>query len=172
MFLLSRSLSGWRFGNSGLLMGGVPKKIQCEDEIARWFNDGKTFSWMQQRYREKYGIETTQTLFQQFCRRRGYPRRTARNIYLIPWKIDQKHWKDYTLRMLRCEAKEREGFKLGHQESVRLRCWRERMMASPGVIDYTPERGFVIVPRRPGVDLDLIRVPGSNHPNLRKIKQH
>lgn len=136
-------------------------KIQNEQEIIRWFDEGRTYSWMVEEYRRKYGIETRTSMFGNFRRRRGLQRRQTRNDDLLPWALEEMHRWAYPAMMLRAEARRRDGKELGEVYEARLEAWLARLRAEDVVVHYDPqtEQGFWYVPRREGVDLDLIRVP-------------
>lgn len=132
-----------------------------EGEVVRWFEEGRTYAWMQQEYLRKYNIETVLSMWGNFRRRKGLDRRIVRNDDLIPWFIKEKHRWLYPIVMLRAEARRREGKELPEEERTRLESWKARLAADNAVVHYEPEteEGFFYVPRREGVDLDLIRVP-------------
>jgi len=136
-------------------------KIQDEGEITRWFNEGRTYRWMVEEYERKYNITMTQSAFSNFRHRRGLGRRITRNDDLIPWAVNVEHRWAYDLAMLRMEARRRNGAELNPEDAGRLASWRDRLDAGNLVLHYDPdtEEGFWYVPRRPGVDLDLIREP-------------
>jgi hypothetical protein len=63
--------------------------------------------------------------------------------------------------MLRTEARRRAGKQLRKEERVRLDAWLRRLARENIVLHYDPDtdEGWFYVPRRPGVDTDIIRVP-------------
>lgn len=136
-------------------------KIVNEQEIVTWFKEGRTYPWMVQQYRDKYGIEVGVTMFSNFRRRRGLKRRNLRDRNLIPWAVKLEHRYDYNLAMLRLEARVRAGKELTPEEAGRLRTWKRGLEEADAVVHYEPETadGFFLVPRRPGIDKDLVRVP-------------
>jgi hypothetical protein len=75
--------------------------IQDEDEVIRWFSEGRTYAWMSEEYERRYNITTAASVWADFRRRKGPSRRVVPDT----------------------------------------------------------EQGFCYVPRRPGIDLDLIREP-------------
>lgn len=137
------------------------RKIQDEQELIRWFEDGWTYDQMVEEYRRKYGIETVPSMFGNFRRRRGLQRRIVRDDNLIPWHIQEEHRWAYPVAMLRAEARRRAGRKLTASDAERLAAWKERLAAQDAVLHYDPdtEEGWFYVARRPGVDNDLIREP-------------
>lgn len=136
-------------------------KIQNEQEVLKWFEEGRTYDWMIQTYRDKYNIETSISMWGNFRRRHGLDRRTAWDTDLIPWAINAEHRYSYPILMLRKEARRRAGFELSDQQSHEIDAWLAGMEADGTVLHYEPdtEQGWFYVPRRPGIDKDLIRKP-------------
>ena len=136
-------------------------KIVNEQEVVRWFNEGRSYQWMIEEYRRKYNLETTPSMWGNFRRRRGLDRRQARDASLIPWAVLPEHRWDFAVRMLRVEARRRTGAEVAPVELERLERWKARLESEGLVVHYDPRLpgGFAYVPRRPDVDTDLIRVP-------------
>ncbi|MGV1037268.1 MAG: hypothetical protein ACOYD0_09620 [Candidatus Nanopelagicales bacterium] len=86
-----------------------------------------------------------------------------RNRYAaeIPWSpIRPKHQKDHLLTMLRTWARVNAGdATLPDRARDRYERFAARLEHDDVVVDYNEESGFSLVPRRPGVDAGLIRVP-------------
>ena len=140
----------------------MPKtKIQDEQEVLRWFEEGRSYIWMVEEYERKYNIETTITMWGNFRRRRGLPKRVVRDDNLIPWLVKDEHRWAYPVAMLRTEARRRAGGSLTPLEQSRVDAWKARLEQDNMVVHYEPdsETGFFYVERREGVDLDLIREP-------------
>ncbi|AKY03713.1 transcriptional repressor [Streptomyces phage Lannister] len=136
------------------------RKIQNEQEVLRWFEEGRTYDWMVEEYKRKYNIETVPSLWGNFRRRRGLPRRIVRDDELIPWHIKEEHRWLYPLAMLRIEARNRAGAGLSELEQSRLKNWKAMLEEENAVVHYDPdtEEGFFYVPRQPGDD-DIIHKP-------------
>lgn len=135
-------------------------KIVNEQEVIRWFEEGRTYDWMSQQYLEKYNIETVPSLWGNFRRRRGLARRITRNDELIPWFVKEEHRWAYPLAMLRVEARRREGRELRETDRTRLDSWLLMLEEQKAVVHYDPdtEEGFFYVPRTKA-DQDIIRAP-------------
>ncbi|MEX0427887.1 hypothetical protein AB3X52_09665 [Nocardioides sp. DS6] len=136
-------------------------KIQNEREVLRWFEEGRTYEWMVRTYRQKYNIETTISMWGNFRRRRGLDRRITWDDELIPWKIKPEHNHDYPILMLRKEARRRAGFPLPDGVDGEVDAWLRGMQRDGTVLHYDPtaKKGWCYVPRRSGVDTDIIRKP-------------
>lgn len=135
------------------------RKIQDEQEVIRWFEEGRTYAWMTEQYREKYGIETVGSMWGNFRRRRGLDRRIVRDDDLIPWAVKEEHRWAYPLAMLRAEARRRAG-QATEADEARLESWLDMLKEEDAVVHYDPdtEEGFHYVPRQSG-DEDLIHEP-------------
>lgn len=136
-------------------------KIQNEQEIINWFEQGKTYQWMREEYARKYGLEVHMTMFSNFRRRRGLERRKVRDTDLIPWRVRPEHRFAGAVTHLRQEARRRAGVPLTPDVEASLDVWIDNLKADGLVIHYDPdtEAGFFYVPAREGIDNDLIREP-------------
>jgi hypothetical protein len=136
------------------------RKIQDEQEVIRWFEEGRTYAWMIDEYKRKYDIETVPSMWGNFRRRRGLDRRIVRDDELIPWFVKEEHRWAYPLSMLRAEARRRAGKELTETDEGRLANWLEMLKEEKAVVHYDPdtEEGFFYVPRQEGDD-DLIHNP-------------
>lgn len=142
-------------------MGG--RKIVDEGEVIGWFAEGRTYAWMQAEYLRKYGIETVPSMWSNFRYRKGLDRKIERNDDLIPWAVAKEHRWAYPLMMLRTEARRRAGLNPAAGMQDRLDKWLRRLARDNIVVAYDPdsEDGFTYLPRRPGIDTDLIRQPDT-----------
>jgi len=136
-------------------------KIVDEQEALKWIKQGRTYKWMCETYREKYNIETTPSMWSNFRRRRGIDRRVVWDDQLIPWSIKLEHRYSYAIQMLRKEARRRAGTEISPETEHEVDTWIAGMTRDGTVVHYEPEtdQGWFYVPRRPGVDKDLIREP-------------
>lgn len=127
----------------------------------RWFNEGVTYEEMQQRYRDKYNIETTLSMWGNFRRRKGLPRRITRDDDLIPWMVKPQHRHSYPILMLRKEARRRSGAPVTEEQSREIDGWLRNLKEDGAVVHYDPdtEQGWFYVKRRPDIDTDIIRRP-------------
>lgn len=136
-------------------------KIVDEGEVKRWFEEGRTYEWMVDEYLRKYNIEISLSAFGNFRRRKGLARRIVRNDDLIPWEVQKHHRWEEPVVMLRAEARRRARRELKAKDARDLESWKRRLREADRVVHYDPDtvEGFWLVPRRPGIDLDLIREP-------------
>lgn len=136
-------------------------KIVDDDEVRRWFDEGKSYPEMQQLYREKYNIETGQTMWGNYARRKKLKRRTVWDPSLIPWSVPPQHRTRLAYALLTQEARLRAGESITPNFQKRLESWKQKLAAKDLVVHYEPEVPpyFHLVPRRKGIDKDLVRVP-------------
>ena len=132
-------------------------KIQDHAEVLRWFDEGRSYTWMCQEYERKYNLLTVPSMWGNFRRRHGLTHRINRDQALIPWKVEAEHRWDYDVVMLRLEARRRAGAAVHPRDRSRFEYWRASLDAQNLVISYDSTSGFARVPRRVGIDLDLIR---------------
>lgn len=135
------------------------RKIQDESEVLRWFDEGRTYAWMVATYREKYAIETTVAMWGNFRRRRGLDRRITWDDELVPWVVELRHRYDYPALMVRKEARRRAGFDMTGDQHHEIDTWLAGMRSAGTVLHYDPSTGWNYVPRRAGIDRDIIREP-------------
>ena len=134
-------------------------KMQSEDEVRRWFEEGKTYQWMAEEYLRKYDLEVSPSMFSQLRRRMGWERRNVRDDGMIPWAVRPEHRWAYAVQMLRAEARRRSGKELADLSAARLETWKESLAEAGAVVHYEPdtEQGFFYVPAEEGDD--MIRRP-------------
>lgn len=131
-----------------------------EDEVRRWFEEGKTYAWMVQEYKRKYGLDVTGTMFSNRRASRGWERRIARDDNLIPWDVKPEHRWKRPLVLLRVESRRRAGLPLRERDAYELENFKAQLAESNAVVHYDPdtEEGFFYVPRGKR-DKDLIHEP-------------
>lgn len=135
-------------------------KIVNEQEVIRWFEEGRTYQWMSDEYLRRYNLEMSPSAWGNFRARRGLSRRITRDDDLIPWHVKYEHRWDYNLAMLRVEARRRAGHSLRESDASKLESWRRKLDDLNAVVHYDPDtpEGFFYVPRERG-DTDIIRRP-------------
>lgn len=140
-----------------------------QQEVIRWIEEGRTYKWMAEQYMDKYHLEVSPTMFSTFRARAGLPSRIRVDTSLTPWELRPEHRSMYPASMLRYEARLRAGDKLDPKWARWLENWKEGLERDNLVVHYDPdtEQGFWLVPRREGVDMDLIREPEPGSAKLR-----
>lgn len=80
---------------------------------------------------------------------------------LLPWVVHLDHRSLYPAKMLRLEGRRRRGQELDPDRLRYLDNWKHKMEQDGTVVhyEYDTEEGWFYVPRREGIDQDLIRDP-------------
>lgn len=137
-------------------------KIQDLEEVKRWYAEGKTFRWMSEEYERKYHIQINPASFSTRLRRYGVePDRVVLAPNLVPWQVLDVHRGKNIAQVLYAEANIRAGRKVSQVRQQNLDSVKAYLDAHNLVIHYDPRtrQGWWFVPRREGIDTDLIRVP-------------
>lgn len=136
-------------------------KIQDMSEALRWLEEGRTYQWMVDEYDRKYRVETTISMWSGLRRRTGIPTRIVRDEALVPWAVKEEHRHGNAIGLLRAEARRRAGKPLTPATAETLEVWLSGLAQDGTVVHYDPDtaEGWWYVPRREGIDEDLIREP-------------
>ncbi|MFE9254023.1 hypothetical protein [Streptomyces sp. NPDC006879] len=135
------------------------KKIQDDQEVIKWFEEGRSYAWMTAEYMRKYNIEMSPSAWGNFRYRKGLDRRIARDDDLIPWAMKEEHRQQYPVIMLRAEARRQAGLEVDEDKAKRLESWKAMLKRENVVVHYEPRLdGFYYVPREEG-DGEFIRAP-------------
>lgn len=136
-------------------------KVQDMQEALQWLEEGRTYQWIVDEYMRKYNIETTISMWAAIRRRHGIDTRIVRDDKLVPWYVKPEHRHANAVAMLRAEGRRRAGKPLPQLLEDTLNAWLRGLEADGAVVHYDPDtdKGWWYVPRREGIDLDLIREP-------------
>ena len=82
---------------------------------------------------------------------------------IVPWAVKAEHRWARPLAMLRIESRRRAGFDVPGEDLDRLSRFRSELAQRNLVVHYEPRtgQGWWLVPRRRGIDADLIREPDA-----------
>lgn len=140
---------------------GAPNKIVNHGQVEGWIREGKTYKWISDEHERLHGVRLSPAALSTFRERCGIPRRQVRDIDLMPWAVEERHRYLLPALMLRALARRRTGAELDEQAAKKLDSWLERLQSDDLVVTYVKgsDEGFFLVPRRKGVDTDVIRVP-------------
>lgn len=80
-------------------------------------------------------------------------------LYSVPWRLRPEHVRSEAAKAIRFRARLDAGLDVAEEDIARLRRVEQRLANVGGVLAYDPEsaRGWLIVPRRPGVDNGIVR---------------
>ena len=136
-------------------------KIPDRMELVRWLrNDRLTNAQAVERYHAR-GIDITSAAVSMFRRRNGLDMMKEQHDIMSTWVVAAHHRGLYAAKMLRFEGRRRRGDVLPEGIGPRLESWKNKLALDELVVFYTPDtpEGWHYVPRRQGVDLDLISDP-------------
>lgn len=138
------------------------RTIPDMSELEQWLRSGLTPKQASERYAAR-GDYVTPGAIALARHRNNWPRVNLDHSELIPWHIEPEHRRLYDHRMLTEESSRRQGKSLTAEYARLVETWKKRLEAEGAVIHYDPltEQGWWHVPRRPGIDTDLIRVPSD-----------
>lgn len=143
----------------------MPAKILPDSEVDQLIRQGMTDREVAQYLEKHHNIKVTGNAITAWRHRRGEELRRGRHSDLLPWTVTAEHSGKYIPKMLRFEARRRNGETLAPRDLRRLEIFKEKLRAANegrgGVVHYDPltEEGWWIVERRPGVDDGMIRDP-------------
>lgn len=146
-------------------MGVGKTKVVDEDEAKRLlFDEGRSLRWMVAFYREKYGVETSLSLWSRFMTRNSesnVPQRVTMRPEAVPWRAREHARRSHFAGALRAlDRIERKDPTIPRSLALKAMRVKKLMVADDLVVSYDPEANeFVLVPRRPGVDEWWIRDP-------------
>lgn len=128
---------------------------------------GELYAWslteMAEALRLEHGVVKTRAGVSWILKQAGVdhrPKPESRDR-LVPWKVAER-WRNTALhRFLLTESRIRGGlaYALGEEEERNHARWTAELRRTNQVVDYSDARGFTVVPRRDGVDTDLVREP-------------
>lgn len=141
----------------------APRILPDDAELIQMVKRGMTQQEIADEAFKRTGVRVTRAAVSAALLRAGQPTQRPRYPELLPWRVKAKHDGHYALKMLRVEGRVRDGKPVTDRELKRLEAWKETLRANKAVVHYDPDtdEGFYYVHARPGVDKDLIRVPGA-----------
>lgn len=140
----------------------MPAPTLPQQKVERLAKAGLSNKQIVERLRREDHIDVTGAAISMFRKRHDLPRAKARYADLLPWTVRPEHGNLYQAKMLRTEGRLRAGETLPESLATQHAAWRQRLDESDAVVHYDPEtaEGFWLIPRREGIDRDLIRDPG------------
>ena len=129
-------------------------------ELERLFRSGMSPKQISETYAER-GVVVAPGTLAVIRHRKGWNRVHLDHSALLPWLVRKEHRGAHHQRMLRLESTLRQGGEVDERNRRLLESWKKQLKAEDAVVHYQPDtpQGWFLVPRRPGVDTDLIRVP-------------
>ena len=127
------------------------RKIQSEDEIKRWNEEGRTFRWMAEEYLRKYNIEISPSTIGSLVSRRGWKAKQVRDPRYMPWRLWPEHKWLLEPMILRALARQRQGLPVPERKEREITNLLATLEQNGTVLHYVPELDppFIEVPREP-----------------------
>lgn len=140
----------------------APRFVPSDSILAKWRDEGLTAQQIVARIKEREGVEVAVGTVYAALSRAGLTDQ-IRYVDFIPWQVRSDHANAFPLVMLRLAARRDAGQTLPPEREAKLDRWIARLAAEDAVVAYVKNSadGFHYVPRRPGVDTGLIRVPDA-----------
>lgn len=107
---------------------------------------------------ENEGIIVTRQAVSAHFKRRGLSSAQAMPK-VLPWRVRPEHTYVEAARCIRWYARRTSGKPLSDDANARLDKMLDALRAKDAVLHYEPTLGFVPVPRRPAIDLGIVREP-------------
>lgn len=136
-------------------------KIEDRQEFVRLVRDLGMRNKDILEYYSQRGIHLTASAVPMAKRRYGLNVKEAYSD-LLPWLVHEDHRSLYAAKMLRLEGRRRRGEEMIGERQLRyLENWKAKLAEDGTVVhyEYDTDEGWFYVPRREGVDMDLIRDP-------------
>lgn len=133
-----------------------------EHRVKKLTEQGKTPTEIAKILLEQDHLQVTPNSISMWRKRHGYPPlKLAGPKALLPWAIKSEHVTLHWAAMLRAEERLRDGRKLTELTEKRLKSFKQTLEENDAVVHYDPDtvQGWFFVPRRHGIDKDLIRDP-------------
>lgn len=139
------------------------RKMPSDSILQKWVDDGLDHEQIRQRIHDEFHEDVALSSVSGHLSRIGLTNRVKYDDF-IPWpRISIDHNYSYQLSMLRIGARLKRGLPVRELDQRRYERWRRELEEKDLVVHYSyeSERGFYYVPRRPGVDTGIVRVPDA-----------
>lgn len=137
--------------------GVLPDKT----ELRRMRDQGMTHQQIADEVFKRTGYRVTRNAVTVALQRHGLADKPVRYSEEIPWRVRERHERNYALAMLRLYARQRRNIRLNSEQQQRLDSWLGQLEEHQRVVAYIPdsEDGFYYVPREEGDGDEIIRRP-------------
>ena len=136
----------------------MPGRILPDDLLRRWTREGKTDREILDLLEQHLNISVTRQAISAWRKRRGMEM-NSQPPQAMPWRLRPEHRAKEPARAIRLYARRERGDRIDPEDEVRLRRVEAFLRERGGVFDYDPDtiKGWIIVPRRDGVDTGIFR---------------
>lgn len=129
-----------------------PRLLPSDSALQRMVERGMTHQQIADKVGEEIGQTISRSSVAAALSRAGLTEPAPRYRDELPWRVAQEHLIEYPARMLRLLGRRRSGMQMTPRDSQRLDTWLGQLAESGAVVAYSPDRGFLYVPAREGVD--------------------
>lgn len=140
----------------------MPAPVLPEQTLHRLHREGKSDSQILAYLAEHENVHVTKQAISNWRKRRGIEKATfAKSSF--PWTLRPEHRSLEPAKVIRWHARVQRGEPLTPSDRARYERALAHMRAGDLVIHYDPstERGWMLVPRRKGVDKGIVREPDA-----------
>ncbi len=140
--------------------GVLPDKT----ELRQMRDQGMTHQQIADEVFRRTGYKVTRNAVTVALQRHGLAEKPVRYSEEIPWRVKERHERNYALAMLRAYARRNRGIKLNIDQRQRLDSWLAQLAENDRVVTYRPDSpdGFYYVPRLPEDGDGIIRRPAED----------
>jgi hypothetical protein len=140
----------------------MPAALLPDSKVRRMVREGLGNTEIVRKLEQEDHISVSPSAISQFRSRHALPAAPGRHDDLIPWRVKREHASLHAAKCLRWESRRRAGEELPELAERKLDGFLRRLEAEDAVVHYEPAsaEGWWLVPRRDGVDEDIIRDPG------------
>lgn len=140
--------------------GVLPDKT----ELRRMRDAGMTHQQIADEVQQRTGYRVTRNAVTVALQRHGLSGKPVRYVEEIPWRVRERHERNYALAMLRLYARRQHGKKLNTDQTQRLDSWLAQLEEHGRVVAYSADSpdGFYYVPRLPEDGDGIIRRPAED----------
>lgn len=135
----------------------MPKKLIPDSEVEQLMRAGKTDAQILEILERDHHITVTRQALSAWRKRRGLDAR-PQVTGAVPWTLRPEHRNSEMAKVLRWHARDKAGLTLRDDERYRMQRVAAILDERDAVLWYDPasEDGWVLVPRRKGVDTGLV----------------
>lgn len=139
----------------------MPAALLPDNKVRRLVREGLGNAEIVRRLEREDHISVSPSAISQFRSRHDLPAAPGRHDDLIPWRVKREHASLHAAKCLRWESRRRSGEDLPELAERKLDAFLRRLKEEDAVVHYEPAsaEGWWLVPRREGMDGDIIRNP-------------
>lgn len=131
-----------------------PRILPSDETLFRWVGQGMTHQQIADKVSAMENVTVKRATVSAALSRAGLAASQARYADQIPWRVAPEHAMEYPARMLRLLGRRSLWNDLSDRDARRLDSWLNQLEELGAVVAYSPDRGFLYVAKRDGIDGD------------------